>query len=172
MPDNRMRVTVRDARIILRNFSGTGKPMNQEGNRNFCVVIDDPAVAQSMGESGWNIKTSNRPVEEGQELKPFIQVTVKYRDINGQPVKPPRIVMMTSSGPRTITEENVSHLDNVDIAKADVIFQERKWEGGIKAYCKTLVIWIDEDELEIEHGLNSMVGAAVTSEETQVDGEA
>jgi hypothetical protein len=136
-----------DAHIVFRNFSGAPGPYNREGDRNFAVILP-PDLAEKMARDGWNIKQLN-PRDEDEPGDFYIQVAVSFKG------RPPRLVIVTSSGRTQITEATVDTLDLVDIKKADMILNPYKWEvngkSGIKAYVKSLYIVLDETELDIKY---------------------
>lgn len=146
-----MTFQVDNAQLIFRNFAGKKTDMNREGQRNFCIPLDID-TAQQMAKDGWNIKYL-KPREEGDEPTPYIQITVKFT------FKPPRVTMISSSGPVDLDENNVGVLDFASIERADLICNAYDWEVGDKsgtsAYLKTLVVTIEEDELEKRYGLNA-----------------
>ena len=43
-------IIIENARIMFRNFAGKETKFNRSGNRNFCVVIEDPVMAQKLAE--------------------------------------------------------------------------------------------------------------------------
>lgn len=137
-------VTIEDARIIFRNFSGKEGTYNAAGNRNFNVLLE-PDLAEAMAADGWNVKYL-RPREEGDEPQARVEVTVSYR------LKPPRVGLITSRGRTLLGEEHLEILDYADIEKVDVILNPSFWEvngkSGIKAYLQTIFVTIREDELE------------------------
>jgi hypothetical protein len=136
-----------DARIIFRNFAGKEGKYNREGDRNFCVLLDQD-LAERMERDGWNIKAL-RGREADDPEQPYIQVSVGFKN------RPPKMVMVTSKGRTTLTEEECEIFDWVDIRSVDLIIRAYKWDvsgkTGIKAYLKTIVVIIEEDELDLKY---------------------
>lgn len=138
-------LTIEDARIFWKNFSGRGSQYNAEGSRNFCVEID-PNDAEVLSADGWNVKYS-RPREEGEEGTPYIQVSVAYGNY------PPKIYLVTSKNKTLLDEETIGELDRAEIEKVDLIISPYLWniktkdgtKSGVKAYCKTMYVTIEDD---------------------------
>lgn len=110
-----------DARIIYRNFSGEGSKFNREGDRNFSLIIDDPAVADELVAQGWNVKI-REPREEGDNPFIHLPVKVKFND------RGPRIYLITGDRRNELDEESVGILDNVDIISVDLDIRPYDWE--------------------------------------------
>lgn len=150
-------VLIEDARIIFKNFAGNEGPMNAAGERNFSVVISDPALAQQMADDGWNIK-KGKDDPDGNERDPFINVKLGY---NGR--TPPKVVMITSRGRTNLTQDEVEILDWSRFRTADVIFRPYNWnaagKSGIKAYLISLFVTIEEDELDLKYADVPMANA-------------
>lgn len=140
-------VLIEDAHILFRNFGGAEGPYNRAGDRNFCVLLDDD-IAEALSADGWNVKELD-PKDEGDTPTPYLQVSVKYE------IRPPRVVMISSTGKTNLTAETVHTLDYADIAKADVLINPYDWEvngkKGTKAYLKSLFVTIEEDALELKY---------------------
>lgn len=145
--DKNTTVLIEDARIMFRNFRGEGTPMNQEGNRNFAVLLD-PAVAETMAADGWLIKPP-KEMPSGDIRDPYLSVKVSFKG------RPPKIVMITSRGRTDITEETVNLLDFCIFKHVDLIFRPYQWEvgdkSGVKAYLKSMYVTIEEDELDLKY---------------------
>ncbi len=62
--DDSKRFQIEDARLIFRNFTGKEGQYNNEGARNFSVILTDD-VAVEMLRDGWNVKYLE-PREEGE----------------------------------------------------------------------------------------------------------
>lgn len=135
-------LVMENVRIMFRNFSGKEDKFNREGNRNFCVAIDDPDEANRLADIGWNVKRLN-PLEENGDPQYYLQVAVNYKNIE------PNIYMVTNKNKVRLSESTVGNLDSADIKNVDLIVSPYNWEvngkSGVKAYCKTMYVTIDED---------------------------
>lgn len=155
MAQNDGQLMIENAQIIFRNFAGKEGMYNAEGDRNFCVLLDTD-LAKKLQEDGWNIKTLKaRDDDPDAEPQAYIQASVKYRGRNGNTVRPPTIVMITSKGRTPLNEEECEILDWVDIANVDLILRPFQWavsgKTGVKAYLKSIYITIMEDELQLKY---------------------
>jgi len=146
MPPNDKTVLMEGVRIIFRNFAGKEGKYNREGDRNFAVLLDDE-VAEAMAADNWNVKWLNPRGEDEEETpQAYLPVSVSYKG------RPPRVVMITSGGRTNLDETNIEMLDWATIVNVDLIVNPYEWlvngKSGIKAYCQSLYVTIEEDELE------------------------
>lgn len=137
-------IVFENARIIFRNFSGKEGKFNNEGNRNFCLLLDVD-VARDLERSGWNIKWL-KPRNEGDPDQAYTQIRVSYTG------RPPKITMISSRGNTMLDEGTVHILDWAEIEAIDLILTPYEWEPGrVKGYLKTMFVTIHEDELELKY---------------------
>ena len=137
-------ITIEGARITLRNFKGKEGPYNQEGRRNFCVILTDE-LANKMIDDEWNVRYL-KPKEEGDEPTPIIQVIARFD------IRPPRVVLLTDTTRTQLDEKSIEVLDYANIKNIDLIARQHYWNmgsrSGYNAYLQTMFVTIEEDELE------------------------
>lgn len=158
-------VEIKGCRIVYKNFSGRADKFNDEGRRNFAVVLS-PEQAQDLSDQGYNVK--ERPPRDPED-DPFfyLKVNVKF-DTKG---RPPRVVMVTQRNQTRLDEDLVDMLDDVYIEKANIRF--RGWEydpGKHSAYLQTLFAQVVEDELGMEFDHIPMAGATADQDEEEDEG--
>ena len=141
-------IEIPDAQIIFKNFAGRERGRyNQEGDRNFCVIIEDETLADQLANDGWNIKTRTSP--DGIETI-YMPVKIGYK------VRPPQIFMVTAEGKETkLSEEELEVLDEVDIASADIAVNPYNWERdekyGVAAYLKSGWFYLEKTPFFEKH---------------------
>lgn len=135
-------LSIEDARIIFRNFTGRQSKYNAAGNRNFCAVVDSE-TASKLTDIGWNVRIL-APRDDQDDATYYIPVAVKYGYM------PPKIKLITSKNQVDINEDLVDSLDYAEISSVDMILHPYNWEvngnKGIKAYLKTMYVVLEEDE--------------------------
>lgn len=151
-------ISVQNAEIGFRNFSGAAKKFNVEGQRNFSVFFSNE-TGEALAQDGWPIRWL-KPKEEDDLPLAHLPVKVQFSD---DPKRNPKIVIVTKRGKTLLDESTASILDWVEIAKdpetkaplVDIIIRPYNWEvsgkSGVKAYLKTIYITIVEDEIESKY---------------------
>lgn len=152
-------ITIENTRLAYRNFTGKESTYNREGDRNTCVVIPDPEVAQLLQQDGWNVKYF-KDDEEGNPGEPYIQAKLNYSK-----GRPPKVTLLTDRGGRThLGEDEVDILDWADVITVDVILRPYEWarngSTGISAYVQTMYVTIEENELDAKYSDVNAVGRA------------
>jgi len=135
-------LTIENAHIIYRNFSGAAKKYNAAGLRNFHVVLE-PDQAKALENDGWNVKWP-KP-EEMEDKKPTLKVWARFDNY------PPLIILLTTRGRTELDEETVGQLDMVEIDRIDLkitgSYYEMEGRSGFKAYLNQMFVTLSENDL-------------------------
>ena len=143
-------LTLRNVRIIFRNFAGAPTRFNAAGGKRTFSILLNEMEAQELRSMGFNVKAlKQRDPDDDPAF--HLPVEVSYR------VKPPRIVFISNQGRKrtVIDEDTVGLIDYTEIEKIDLTINPYQWEmenaRGVKAYLRTMYVTIREDELDIEY---------------------
>lgn len=131
-------VTIENAQIRFRNFSGTKTEFNKAGNRQFSLFLPEE-TAGILEEAGWHIK-HKPPRNEGDDPRHQLDISVMFGKY------PPIIKLISHDGTESyLSEESVGILDNVDIDHATVEIRPYNWDvngkTGTKAYVREMAVY-------------------------------
>lgn len=136
-------ITIENAHITFRNFSGKPSKFNHDGARSFGIRLDE-VQANEMRSIGFNVKPL-APMDESDEPAYNLTVAVNYG------MKPPAVYMIAGGKKTLLDEETISTLDYADIEMVDLTINAYEWEfagnSGVKAYLKSLYVTVSEDDL-------------------------
>lgn len=139
-------IAISDAHITGRpNFSGaerthpqTGRVVNSEGNRNFCVDIPADGVMTNDGsnrwltvdeliEMGWPIKIHNAFSDEDTAPSYYLPIKVGFK------YRPPRVYLVAGDDRHEIGESQIDTFDGRQFSKVDLIVHpsvRQNWDTG------------------------------------------
>lgn len=145
-------LTIENAKIIWRNFSGRQTQYNAKGKRNFNIVVPAEDVA-AMKRDGWNVKTKDpRPEFPDDEPLNHLAVNVNYSANS----RPPRVVLIAGEDRTELDETTIDMLDRVQIENVDLIINPSYYDvngnTGYTAYLQAIYVTIVQDDLEKKYG--------------------
>lgn len=159
-------ISIANAQLGFRNFSGLEGAYNREGDRNFVIFLD-PEYATQLADEGWNVKfpkVDDEPQdpEDTFEKQPYLQVTVAFNKFPARVftvVYDPQNPNANPEGYTTVqlNEDTVSILDTALIKNADLVINPYNWtvngRSGIKAYLKNLYVELDDSGFVNKYGV-------------------
>lgn len=125
-------IEIPNAQFIFRtNFKGLKGTFNNEGERNFTVILTDD-VLKEVEECGIPVKYT-KPDANGN-VTPYIKVNVGYK------FRPPIAKLINSRCKRQLSEKNIGVLDDYEYSNVDIVIRPNRWRSpdgsraGINAY--------------------------------------
>lgn len=150
MPEKVKNLVIEGARLIFKNFSGAPSQYNRSGDRNFCVVLDNPDVIDQMIADGWNVKT-RPPREEGADPLYYVRVKVSFFD-DEDDNRNPKILLISGKNRRYLAQDELNCLDTMDIKNVDLTIRPYRYDvngkTGVSGYLKALYVTQKLDPLE------------------------
>jgi NACalpha-BTF3-like transcription factor len=143
-------VTIENAHIVFVNMQGAKQTYNDEGRRNFNVLLSEDQ-AEAMRDLGINVRARASKYEDGETqnlLKVNVNVNSKY---------PPKVYMMTPGGQLNLLSVDMyplidqaaeeHRIENVDLTFRAYKSPLRTDDRGLSAYLNSMVVTIEEDPL-------------------------
>lgn len=152
------KIKIENARLIFKNFQGKRTEYNDEGNRNFGVILD-PELADQLFEDGWNVKRL-KPLPDDPEgfMQPWLSVKVRYSHDENMRSRDPIAVLITSKGKINLDEDTIGQIDWTMIRNVDLVINPYQYPSvkgrpaGISAYLKAIYVTVEEDDFEEKYG--------------------
>lgn len=146
-------IVVRDADITFLNFSGdektyNGTIMNNSGDRNFCLNIDDQEWANRLLEDGWNVR-----IKTNKDGDPsiYMKVLVRFKADNPRIPADPTIIMVENGVKTRLWADTVHLLDGAIIKKVDLdinpSWKVNERNGCFSAYLKTMYVTVEKADV-------------------------
>lgn len=121
---NNGKILMDNVKIKYPNFAGIRKQFNDEGDRNFVVVIEDPEIAEELRERGFNIRIKT-PDNPGEVPEMQFKVVVSYR------FSAPIAYLKTGRKLKELTEESIGILDSIEMERVDLDLRlGKEWSAG------------------------------------------
>ena len=142
-------IVLENARITFCNLAGRKRQFNDEGKRNFNVILTEEQ-AQKMIDEGLHVRTLPAR-DEYSEPRYLLKINA-----NMDSQRPPKIFLCTAKKQTQLDADMLSEVDNAaadqSIVNVDLSFRPyrpplRTDGNGASAYLNSMYVTIEEDEL-------------------------
>ena len=140
--ENFATINISNAKFIFyTNFKGAAGPYNNEGERNFNVILEGAALEQALA-YGMNVKTT-KP-RDGYEPVSYIKVNIGYK------YRAPIAMLINSHVKRSLNEQTIGLLDDYEYENVDIVIRPNRWrrpngDSGVNAYLQAIYATVVED---------------------------
>ena len=144
------KVTLENARVKWKNFSGNPTDINPAGGRrNIGIYLPDEA-AIDMKNKGWNVKIEKKNEETDPDVY-YIEARINFKTDDNSSSMDPKVFMVTGRKINRLTQSMVHELDENRITSIDVTLNPSFWDmrgkSGITAYVDELYATIERSVL-------------------------
>lgn len=141
--DGKHTLIIEGAQIFYKNFSGRPTEYNREGDKNFCVYIDNEELANEMINDGWNIRNTN-----SEEPRYYTAVKINY---DNEYYVPEVYKINSRNKKELLKKDTIACLDSADIANIDILISastnSTTCKYALKGYVKEMYVTINESRL-------------------------
>lgn len=177
MYTKRNKIEIENAQILFRNFAGRertaitngrSKVVNDEGNRNFTIILDpvnshiifndrevtDPDFGQELANLGFNV-TVKPGREEGDHVQYRLTVSVGYGK-GDDSSRGPQLWLISGGHKTLLNPDTVGNLDFADIEKANIVinngrpYTKQDGSDGLRAWCNEGLFYINRSRFAEE----------------------
>lgn len=138
------KLLIKNATIYFPNFEGKPDDFTVAGDINFKVEIEDPEIASTLSEAGWNVSIWLNKNDPDAPPKHLLKVRIKYRNRDGSLKNPkylPKVHMVVDGNDVLLDEDTVKNLQGCNIKHANLTITPYTWtlrgSTGLAAYLRT-----------------------------------
>lgn len=142
-------IEIPNAKFIFQtNFKGLEKMYNNEGERNFNVILDGEPL-KNVEECGIPVKYT-KPDADGNSVA-YIKVNVGYKH------RPPIAQLINSRCKRNLNEKNIGVLDDYEYSYVDLVIRPNRWHSpdgsrtGVNAYLAEIYATVKESSFAAKY---------------------
>lgn len=142
------KITIENAKITFKNFSGKETEFNSAGSRNFAVILSDDD-AKELADRGWNVRV-REPKEGYEDQGNFNTLRVNLRYSENAAINP-KVFRISNGRMIQLSENSVGTLDYADIENVDLIIRPYNWtkanRSGTSAYVEEMYVTVKDNPL-------------------------
>jgi len=144
-------LSIDEARIVFRNFSGVENRYNAKGNRNFSVVIENEEQEMALREEHWNVKTKPSRSDPDDVFR-YLPVKINYN------YRAPHVYLNKNGKRQPLSQEDIGLIDTEDIIYVNLDLRPSDWnvngKTGRAAYLDGIEVFCSSSRFDREYANN------------------
>lgn len=145
-----------NCKITFRNLGGRPTDFDRNGGKRSFAVLLNPDSATELMNAGFEVKQFINK-ETGEPGDYYLKVKVNFRYDDEGNLIAPHIYLINGATKTELGPTTVSVVDRADIKYVDMIITPYAYHApnrdGISAYCVSMYVNIEEDELEKKYAM-------------------